>query len=279
VLEELLTAGIWIALLAFVAEYVDSTLGMGYGTTLTPALLALGYEPMQVVPAVLMSELFTGLLAGLAHHRAGNADFRPKRAGVRTIAAKVEELGLAETLRRGLPRDLRIVLVIAACSVVGTVVAVAAAVTVSSFHLKLYIGLMVLSIGVMILLRRRRRPRFSWKRITGIGLLAAFNKGLSGGGYGPLVCGGQILSGVDGKKAVAITSLAEGLVCAVGFTAYVLTGRIADWGLFPYLCIGALLSVPLSALTVKRAKAAALKLAIGGLTTVLGGLTLAKLLL
>ena len=71
VLEELLTVGIWIALLAFVAEYVDSTLGMGYGTTLTPVLLAFGYEPMQVVPAVLLSELFTGLLAGLAHHSAG----------------------------------------------------------------------------------------------------------------------------------------------------------------------------------------------------------------
>ena len=38
--------------LAFVCEFVDSTLGMGYGTSLTPILLLMGFEPLQVVPAV-----------------------------------------------------------------------------------------------------------------------------------------------------------------------------------------------------------------------------------
>ena len=42
-----------IVLLAFFCELVDSTLGMGYGTTLTPLLLAVGYEPIAIVPAVL----------------------------------------------------------------------------------------------------------------------------------------------------------------------------------------------------------------------------------
>ncbi|MDD5081165.1 MAG: hypothetical protein PHC58_04125, partial [Candidatus Omnitrophica bacterium] len=55
--------------LAFIFEYMDSTLGMGYGTTLTPVLLIMGYEPLQVVPVVLISELFSGLLAGFLHHR------------------------------------------------------------------------------------------------------------------------------------------------------------------------------------------------------------------
>ena len=31
--------GITIVVIAFIAEYIDSTLGMGYGTTLTPLLL------------------------------------------------------------------------------------------------------------------------------------------------------------------------------------------------------------------------------------------------
>ena len=269
--------GLMIFLLAFFAEYIDSTLGMGYGTTLTPVLLLMGYEPMQVVPAVLLSELFTGLLAGLAHHSAGNANFRPKRFGPRLIIKRVRQFGITESFRRGIPRDLRVVLVIAACSIVGTLVAVSLAVSISKFYLKLYIGAMVLVIGVYILLSRKKEHGFSWKKVTGLGLVASFNKGMSGGGYGPVVTGGQILSGVEGKSAVAITSLAEGLTCVVGFSAYVLIIGIADWSLFPFLCAGALLSVPLCAVTVKRVPTKALKVAIGALTTVLGVLTLVKL--
>ena len=50
--------------------FVDSSLGMGYGTTLTPLLLLMGYEPVEIVPAVLLSECITGVLAGACHHEA-----------------------------------------------------------------------------------------------------------------------------------------------------------------------------------------------------------------
>lgn len=63
-----------IFLAALACEYLDSSLGMGYGTTLTPLLLIAGFEPLQVVPAVLLSELLTGVTAGALHHRDGNVD-------------------------------------------------------------------------------------------------------------------------------------------------------------------------------------------------------------
>jgi len=278
-MEGFLLTGLCIALIAFLAEYVDSTLGMGYGTTLTPVLLLMGYEPMQVVPAVLLSELFTGLLAGLAHHRAGNVDFRPKSVNPGLIIRRIRQLGIADSFRRGIPRDLRVVFAIAACSILGTLTAVFLAVSINRFYLELYIGVMVLVIGAYILLQRNKQHPFSWKKVTGLGLLASFNKGMSGGGYGPVVTGGQILSGVEAKNAVAITSLAEGLTCVVGFLAYLLTRSIQDWTLFPFLCTGAVLSVPLSVCTVKRLHTRYLKLAIGVLTTALGVFTLAKVLL
>ena len=278
-IEGFFPAGLCIALIAFLAEYVDSALGMGYGTTLTPILLLMGYEPMQVVPAILLSELLTGLLAGLAHHNAGNADFRPKLAGLGLIMRRIKKSGIVESLRQAIPRDLGVALVIAAGSIVGTLVAVFLAVNISRSYLELYIGAMVLIIGLYILLSRKKPDRFSWKKVTSLGLVASFNKGISGGGYGPLVTGGQILSGLDGKNSVAITTLAEGLTCVVGFLAYLLTRNIQDWTLFPFLCGGAILSVPLSAYTVKRIKTDYLKLAIGLLTTALGVFTLAKALL
>ena len=52
---------ILIVVIAFICEYMDSTLGMGYGTTLTPLFLIFGYKPLEIIPVVLLSELITGL--------------------------------------------------------------------------------------------------------------------------------------------------------------------------------------------------------------------------
>ena len=243
-----------VALLALACEYVDSTLGMGYGTTLTPILLLLGYEPAQIVPSVLLSEFLTGILAGILHHELGNVDFKPGS------------------------RSLNVALVLAACSVVGTLIAVVIAVNVPTWAVKTYIGVLVLLMGVGILATMSKSFAFSWKKVVGLGLVAAFNKGISGGGYGPLVTGGQILAGVDGKGAIGITSLAEGLVCIVGVVTYYLTGNGGvDWGLAPSLVLGAVLSVPFAAFTVKRMAMDKMRWAIGIAITVLGLFTLGKL--
>ena len=239
--------------LAFVCEYCDSGLGMGYGTILTPVLLLLGFEPLVVVPAVLMSEFLTGITAAFAHHSFKNVRFE----------------------RRSL--DTKIAMVLAACSIVGTVGAVFLATRVlPKSTLKLAIGVVILAMGVIILVTLRRPPKFSWGKITTLGAIASFNKGLSGGGYGPLVMGGQMLSGVGIKNAIGITSLAEGLTCLVGIIVYVLLKGSLPWHFAPYLMVGALLSVPFAAFTVKRMPERVFKPAVATVITVLGCWTLAK---
>jgi uncharacterized membrane protein YfcA len=245
-----------LVLLALACEYVDSTLGMGYGTTLTPVLLLMGYEPAQIVPSVLLSEFLTGISAGILHHEFGNVDLRPGA------------------------RPLKVALVLAACSVLGTLVAVAIAVSVPKWMVKTYIGVLVLAMGIGILVTMGRTFAFSWKKVVGLGLLAAFNKGISGGGYGPLVCGGQVLAGMGEKEAIGITSLAEGLVCIVGVLAYVLTGNGGvDWGLAPSLILGAVLSVPFATLTVRQIPLHKMRWAIGTAITALGVFTLVRIVL
>jgi len=277
----ILSLSIWviitIVIVAFLCEYMDSTLGMGYGTTLTPVLLLLGYNPMQIVPAVLLSELITGVMAGIFHHRAGNVNFKPKTTDFSLIMHKLKALGYVESARRGLPLHLKIALLLTICSVVGTVAAVFIAVNLPKFWLKLYIGCLVLSMGVVIIICLNRDFSFSWKKITSLGLIASFNKGMSGGGYGPVVTGGQILSGVEGRSAVGITSLAEGLTCLVGIIAYVLvSGNAIDWRLAPVIIAGAVFSVPLSAISVKKISSRVLKFAIAIITIILGLLTIIK---
>lgn len=278
IFELALATGILVAVLAFFGEFIDSTLGMGYGTTLTPVLMIFGFEPLQIVPTILLSELITGLLAGFTHHSMGNVNFRPKTMNISKIFKALKRYGIKESWQKGIPLPLKVAIVLAACSVIGTVAAVLIAISIPSFYLKLYIGLLVLTIGVVIIATMHKQYGFSWRKITGLGLIAAFNKGMSGGGYGPVVTGGQLLSGVDGKNAIGITSLAEGLTCVVGVIVFVITGSAADWILAPYLIIGAVVSVPISAYCVKKMRTNKLKIIIGISTVALGLFTLGKVL-
>lgn len=271
--------GITVVAVAFLCEYVDSTLGMGYGTILTPVLLMMGFEPLQVVPVILLSELITGLLAAFGHHKVGNVDLRPRTRDFSQIIGKLRALGYIDTFRQEVPIHLKTAIALASCSIVGTLTAVFLAISIPKFWLKLYIGVLVLGIGIVILSTLKRKYVFSWKKIFVLGVIASFNKGMSGGGYGPVVTGGQILSGVESKSAIGITSLAEGLTCLIGVIAYTLTKSVIDWKLAPYLIIGAVLSVPISVFSVKRMKTNVLSLIIGIVVVSLGIVTLVKLLI
>ncbi|MCD4739062.1 MAG: sulfite exporter TauE/SafE family protein [Anaerolineae bacterium] len=238
---------------AFFCELIDSSLGMGYGTTLVPLLLLLGYEPLQVVPAVLLSEFATGVAAGVFHQEFGNVNFRPGT------------------------RDFKVMLVMTGLSIVGVLVAVVVAVNIPTWVLKVYVGILVLGIGIVILWYRDREIEFSWRRVGIMGLIAAFNKGMSGGGYGPVVTGGQVLSGVGSRNAIGIASLAEGITSAVGFAAYMVSGAPFPFALAPSLLLGALISTPVAAYVVSRCKMRRLTTMVGGSATLLGAYTLINL--
>ncbi|MCX8103561.1 MAG: sulfite exporter TauE/SafE family protein [Candidatus Bipolaricaulota bacterium] len=240
------------ALLAFVAEYIDSSLGMGYGTTLTPLLLLWGFTPLQIVPIVLLSEFITGLVAAGFHHTYQNVSFR----------------------RDSL--DSKVALTLALIGIVGTIIAVSIAVRLPTWVIKIYIGVLVLALGIFVLVTPSGSQRFSWGRLVGIGLLSSFNKGLSGGGYGPIITAGQMLAGLNPKAAVGITSLAEGVVSLVGVLMYWLTVSTIEWHLALPILVGAVVSTPLAAFTVHKLPVRTLKMLIALLAITLGIVTLVR---
>ena len=264
---------------AFVCEFVDSSIGMGYGTTLTPVLLLMGFSPVEIVPAILLSELVAALLASVLHHFHGNVNFKLESSDIFKIKNMLSPLGYIECVRRTVPRHLKVALLLAVCSIVGTVAAVFVALNIPEFWLKMYIGCLVLSMGVIVFLCRGKQFSFSWKKITFLGLIASFNKGMSGGGYGPVVTSGQMLSGVESKNAVAITSLAEGLTCFVGVIIYLLASKNpVTWRIAPWIMIGAVSSVPFSTKSVKKISAGKLSLAIAAFSVTLGSVTIIRTL-
>jgi len=272
-----LIMGIKIALIAFFAEYFDSALGMGYGTLLTPLLLLMGFKPMEGIPSVLLSEFITGLLAGFTHHSLGNVNLRPKTISLIFIIRKIRELGFRRSFEKGVPIHLKIALLLGVCSIVGTIIAALTAVRLSKFWLTMSIGCIITVMGGLILLSINRTYKFSWKKLTILGMIASFNKGMSAGGYGPIVTGGQLLSGVETKSTVGITSLAEGLTCLVGIIMYFISVPQLNLGIAPYNVVGAVLSVPFAALTVKSTNPKKMKLVIGIITLILGILTIGNL--
>lgn len=241
-----------IALIAFFCESIDSSLGMGYGTILTPVLLFLGFDPLEVVPLVLFSEFLTGISSALMHHRRGNVN-----------------------LSKG-SRELKVAVILAGCGIFGTISAAFLALNVfSTTFIKGYIAILLLIIGTGTFLTTRHRQIFSWKKIFILGTIASFNKGLSGGGYGPLVTGGQILAGLKGKNAIGITSLAEGLTCLIGVIAYsLLNSSQINWYLGIAILTGALLSIPISVNIVKILKEKTIKRIISISLLTLGIVTL-----
>jgi uncharacterized membrane protein YfcA len=150
------------------------------------------------------------------------------------------------------------------------------AINIPTIILKTYIGVMVLGIGITILTRRSRESKLSWKGFIAVGLISSFNKGASGGGYGPLITGGQIISGREVKSSVGSTTLAEALVCVVAFVGYVLVKGDIYWTLAAATSIGSVIAAPLAALTVRKVDLSKLKFVIGIATSMLGALTLAK---
>lgn len=242
-----------LATIAFCCEFADSSMGMGYGTTFTPLLLLMGFELKVIVPVILLSEFLTGMTAGGFHHALGNASFK-----------------------RG-SRDLKVALVLAASGVLGALVAVQFLTRVPRFWAQLYFALMITAMGVIILVKRNGKYRFSWARILGLGLISSFNKGMSGGGYGPLVVGGQLLSGCEAKNAVACTSLAESLVCLVALVGFAAVGVFPRPDLAVPIVAGALLSAPCaSAMTRYLNGKLDFKALVGALVLLLGILCLGK---
>jgi hypothetical protein len=221
-------------------QYVSLVLGMSYGTILVPTLIIMGYEPLYAVSAVVASQVIGNLVATAFHHNLKNADFR--LGSTHSTSAII--LGLA--------------------GVLGPIVAVAVALNIPTSALKIYIAAMTALMGIMIVISRRRENSYktSIKKILALGLVAGFNKGLTGGGYGTLMTVGQLLFGVDPKSAVAITSFAMMIASGVAAASYALVG-IVDISLLLPLILGNLVAAPLAAYTVRTISSGSLRKMIG----------------
>ena len=238
---------------SFLTAVVDIVFGMGFGLTMTPVLLLMGYAPHEIVPALLFSSMIGNMFSPLFHHRLKNVDF--------SLCSQHFNMSI----------------LIGILGVIGSFVGASVSIGISNFYLGLYIGLLIVSLGLFLLVNRKLRARFSWLRLTFLGLFGSFNKGLSGSGFGPIITTGMIIMNVNEKAAVSIQTFSELFVSAAGFLTFILAGSQISWDLLLPLSIGVVFSTPLAAFLVHKFDSRKLRTAIGLVTVVLGVLTLLSL--
>lgn len=251
-----------IILLAFLFETMDSSAGMGFGTGLTPLLFLLGYDPLQVVPILLLSEAITGFTASFFHHEFQNVNF---------------------TLHKPYNQTTKItgmIAVIGCFAIILSVVLTYAALELPKSFIKTYVGILVLIMGFIGMIRLKSKTmKYQPKLLTGLAALAGFNKGIGAGGYGPVVMMGQLFSGIYEKTATAIVSLAEGIVSLVGFASFMFItsyGITIDYLLLPSIFTGGFIAAIISPYMVRVLPNKMWRIVIPVYAILMGILTLAK---
>lgn len=246
-------------LLSLLTAFLDSAIGIGYGTLLTPLLILLNLPIFEVIPAVLLAQIIAAILTALFYHFHGNVNF--------TMTSD----------------DTKIALNLSLAGIIGAIIAVT--IFLSFFilnpgFLQIYIGIALILIGIMVL--TEIHWRITLGRIFAIGLVAAINKGISAGGYTPIVAGGQMLHGRNGKQAIGTSMVSEAFTSLTAVILYITFGHLILDPLFLQLALplvlGTIIATPLASYFVKRTSSHRMTLLIGSTIIILGMFTLLKII-
>ncbi len=218
---------VWsVVLIAAFFEFMDASAGMGFGTALTPLLLVVGFDPKQIVPVVMIQQGAAGLVGAFLHREFENVEWKFSP--------------MSETVK--------LWMIIALTGVLFNVTAIVGVYKI--FHIgkiwiKLYVALLLLMMGCVSLFQAKKDRPYKPKRMVLWAALAGFNKGVGGGGYGPVVTIGGLLAGVPVKSMLAVTAISEGTVSTIAVLAWIAmlgSGVQIDYILLPSFMLATMFS-------------------------------------
>ncbi len=250
-MDEMMRLGL-LFVLSFGSGVIDLCLGMGFGFTITPLMLLLGYTPSVAVPSVLFSSFVGGVFSSIFNHRIHNVDFTWNS------------------------RATRIAVFTAAMGVIGSIAGVSISFNLPQRTLGLYIGLLVIASGALVLYSKGLVSGFSWSKMSVISLIGSLNKGLTGSGFGPVITTGAMLSGIDEKSSVSIQSLSESSVSLVGFLTYLFLREPISYSPLIVMSVAVVVAAPIAARLMHRLEGDRMRTMVGVLALIIGSSTLYK---
>src|SRR5206468_1619159 len=225
----------------FIAQMVDGSLGMGYGTISTTFLLAYGVPPAVVSSRVHSARVFSSGVSGYSHHRFGNINKKLFKALV-------------------IP------------GVIGAVIGAALAFYGQRYStwVRIPLSLYTIYLGYYIM-RKAFRKKLVQDKIKGAGSLAAaggFMDAFAGGGWGSLVTSTLISKRKSPRYVIGSVCLAEFFVVlasSITFFIFLKSLPLAD---IAGLIIGGLLAAPLAARLVGKLPVKTMFIAVGSIVII-----------
>jgi len=236
-------------LTGFIAQMVDGSLGMGYGTISTTFLLANGVNPAIVSSRVHSARVFSSGVSGYSHHRFGNINKKLfKTLVVPGIIGAVAGASLAY-FGQEYSSYVRIPL------------------SVYTF----YLGYFIVRKAVKKKTYQNKVKRAGWLASVG-GFMDAF----AGGGWGTLVTSTLISKRRSPRYVIGSVCLAEFfIVFASAVTFFILLKHIPVADVLG-LILGGIIAAPIAARLVGKVPLKAMYFAVGGLVIATSLLTLWK---
>lgn len=250
-----MTALLLIALAGFGAQFVDGSLGMGYGVTSSTLLIAIGLAPAAASASVHLAELGTTAASAYSHVRLGNVD--------KTV------------LRR-----------IAIPGAVGAFVGATVLSGLSTQAARPWASGLLLILGIYVLIRfsrhrtvvlRKGRP--GTRLLIPLGLVGGFVDATGGGGWGPVTTPALMADGrMAPSRVVGTMNTAEFAVSLAASVGFVLGLGIAaiDWRILVPLLVGGVIAAPIAARITHILPMRIMGVAVGGLIIVTNSYTLLR---
>jgi uncharacterized membrane protein YfcA len=234
-----------IAIVGFVAQLVDGSLGMAYGVTTTTLLLAIGTNPAAASATVHLAEIGTTLVSGASHWKFGNVDWK--------VVAKI-----------GIP---------------GAIGAFAGATFLSNLSTEIaapIMAIILLTLGVYILVRfttfglpKGNLGKPLRKRFLGpLGLFAGFVDATGGGGWGPVGTPALLASGrIEPRKVIGSIDTSEFLVAVAASLGFLfsLGSQGINWAWAGAILLGGVAAAPVAAYLVRHVPPRLLGSLVGGM--------------
>jgi uncharacterized protein len=235
-----------LAIVGFVAQLVDGSLGMAYGVTSTTLLLAIaGLTPALASTVVHISEVGTTLASGVSHWRFGNVDW-------------------SKILWLAIPGGIG--------AFVGATVLVR---FIDAAVAEPVVAIFLFLLGAYVL------ARFAFNRSTDVvqnlpipraflsplGLIAGFLDAVGGGGWGPISTPTLLSSGrMEPRKVVGTVDTSEFIVALAASIGFLISLSFAQvpWEVVGVLLGGGLVAAPIAAWIVRHLNARVLGTAVGG---------------
>jgi siroheme synthase-like protein len=236
-------------LTGFIAQMVDGSLGLGYGTISTTFLLATGVSPAIVSSRVHAARVFSSGVSGYSHHRFGNINKKLFKAlVVPGVAGAILGAALAYFGQK------------------------------YSSYVRLPLSLYTIYLGYFILKKAFKKPSYEAK-IKRVGWLAAgggFMDAFAGGGWGTLVTSTLISKRRSPRYVIGSVCLAEFFVVFISSIVFFILLKSIPLIDVAGLIVGGLIAAPLAAQLVGKLHIKTMFIAVGTLVIVTSANTLWK---